>query len=225
MTSKLSVGGRSVGLDTAAGWIRSYFDEAANRDPSATRNKPYAYPVYDQMATGSGPNELNDGDLLAPLLLNAGPSIRGVFSLQAVRAALQDGLAAIPLGLTLQEAVADDSHKKLLEPLIAVLDAPGKVPGVQLTMLTKVLHRKRPLFIPLFDSQVKACYWSTDDHFPMQPDPTRPDAEFFSSLAACIAADLDGQLDVWQALRTEAPDSVPLLRILDVVAWNLGRKQ
>lgn len=100
------------------------------------------------MATGSGPDELNDGDLLAPLLLNAGPTMAAVYSLQVVRPALEAGLAAIRRDLTLQTAVACGRHGPLLEGLIGVLDAPARVPGIGLTKLTKVLHRKRPLFVP-----------------------------------------------------------------------------
>ncbi|MFF2937067.1 DUF6308 family protein [Streptomyces mirabilis] len=220
---KVRVGGRSVEFEVAARWVRSYFDESANRAAAAAKGgKPFAYPAYDRMATGSGPDELNDGDFLAPLLLNAGPTIAAVYSLQAVRPVLEAGLAAIPQDLTLQTAVARGRHGPLLQGLIGVLDAPGKVPGIGLTKLTKVLHRKRPLFVPLFDQQVKACYYSTHVNYPMHPAPGRPEAVFFSTLAECMTRDIEEQPEQWEAMAAQAPDDVSLLRILDVVAWNLG---
>ncbi|WP_283514952.1 DUF6308 family protein [Streptomyces sp. H10-C2] len=144
----------------AEAWIHVYFDEDANRTKAATKGgKPFAYPAYDRLVTGSGPDELNDGDLLAPLLLNAPLTITAVYSLQAVCRTLERGLAAVPPDLTLEVAVTEGRHRPLLEDLIGVLDIPGAVPGVQLTTLTKVLHRKRPLFVPLFDKRVKAHYY------------------------------------------------------------------
>ncbi|GAA2786760.1 hypothetical protein GCM10010521_75570 [Streptomyces rameus] len=220
---KVRVGGRDVEFEVAARWVRSYFDESANRAAAAAKGvKPFAYPAYDRMTTGSGPDELNDGDLIAPLLLNAGPTIAAVYSLHAVRPALEAGLAAIPQDLALQTAVAHGRHGPLLESLIGVLDVPGKVPGIGLTKLTKILHRKRPLFIPLFDQQVKACYYSTDANYPMHPTPGRPDAVFFSTLAECMTRDLEEQPEQWEALASQAPGDVSRLRILDVVAWKLG---
>src|SRR4051812_25806072 len=88
--------------------------------------KPFAYPAYDRMTTGSDPNELNDGDLLAPLLLNAGPTIAAVYSLHAVRPVLEAGLAAITQELTLQAAVAHGRHGHLLENLTASWTLPGR---------------------------------------------------------------------------------------------------
>ncbi|MGW1539064.1 DUF6308 family protein [Streptomyces sp. NPDC002309] len=209
--------------EVAARWVRSYFDESANRAAAAAKGgKPFAYPSYDRMATGSGPDELNDGDLLAPLLLNAGPTIAAVYSLQAVRPVLEAGLAAIPENLTLQTAVSRGGHGPLLQALAGVLDAPGKVPGIGLTKLTKVLHRKRPHFVPLFDQQVKACYHGTHTDYPMHPKRGRPEAVFYSTLAECMSQDLEEQPEQWEALASQAPDGVSLLRILDVVAWNLG---
>ncbi|MEU7305391.1 DUF6308 family protein [Streptomyces sp. NPDC007206] len=221
--SKVRVGGRSAEVEVAARWVRSYFNESANRAAAAAkRGKPFAYPLYDRMATGSGPDELNDGDFLAPLLLNAGPTMVAVYSLQAVRPVLEAGLAAIPQDLTLQTAVVCDRHWPLFEGLIGVLDAPARVPGIGLTKLTKILHRKRPLFVPLFDRQVKACYYSTHANYPMHPTPGRPVARFFSTLAACMTRDLEEQPEQWKVLAAQASNDVSLLRILDVVAWNLG---
>ncbi|MFF2205260.1 DUF6308 family protein [Streptomyces sp. NPDC058145] len=145
-----------------------------------------------------------------------------MYSLQAVRPALEAGLAAIRQDLTLQTAVACGRHGPLLESLIGVLDAPARVPGIGLTKLTKVLHRKRPLFVPLFDQRVKACYYSTRANYPLHPTPGRPEALFFTTLGACMAQDLEEQPEQWKALAAQAPNDVSLLRILDVVAWNLG---
>jgi len=72
----------------------------------AAAGAPYAYPFYDRMDTGSGPDELDDGDLLAPVLLNVPVTIVAFRSLQAMRNNLQGGLAHIPTTLTLQDAVA-----------------------------------------------------------------------------------------------------------------------
>lgn len=222
----VQLGGRSVDVETAAQWIRDYFDEEANAAAAAApAGKPFAYPVYDRMATGSGPNELNDGDLLAPLLLNAAPSITAAFRLQAVRPALAAGLSAIPETLTLPDAVADGRHRPLLEGLVEVLDAPGGVRGVRLTTLTKILHRKRPLFVPLFDQRVMACYWTKmpTPGYPMHRVHGRSRARFYTTLAECIVHDLDTQRDAWEALAAQAPADLSLLRVFDVVAWNCGR--
>ncbi|WP_089227841.1 DUF6308 family protein [Actinacidiphila glaucinigra] len=72
------VGAFTVSMDAAERWIGEYFDEAVNRDTASRRGRehsPYAYPVYDRYQAGSGPAELTDADLLAPLLLNAAQSL------------------------------------------------------------------------------------------------------------------------------------------------------
>ncbi|MFJ9889494.1 DUF6308 family protein [Streptomyces sp. NPDC091287] len=217
------MGGRSINVETAARWVSSYFDEAANRAAAVAKyGRPFAYPAYDRMATGSGRDDLNDGDLISPLLLNAGPTITAFYSLQSVLPSLLSGLAAVPPHLTLQSAVCDGRHRKLIEGLIGALDAPERIPGVGLTTLTKILHRKRPLFIPLFDRRVKACYLGLGDRYPMHPVSGRTDTTFFSTLAECMVDDIVRQPNHWAALKAEAPEGTSLLRVVDVVAWNLG---
>ncbi|MBP5905798.1 hypothetical protein F3K40_08440 [Streptomyces sp. LBUM 1478] len=224
MVAQVWIGGRSSSVETAARWVSSYFDEGANRAAAAAkRGRPFAYPAYDRMVTGSGPDELNGGDLIAPVLLNAGPTIAAFYSLQSVLPTLESGLAAVPPHLTLQSAVRDGRHLPLIEGLIGLLDTPGAIPGVRLTTLAKILHRKRPLFIPLFDRRVKACYHGLGDRYPMHPMAGRTDATFFSTLAECMVDDINRQPDLWTALVSQAPDGTSLLRVLDVVAWNLGR--
>ena len=222
----LIVGGHRIPMATAIEWTAAYFDEKANTEAAAAKGrKPYAYPVYDRMDTGSGLNQLNDGDLLAPLLLNVGPTIKAVFSLQAVRPRLEAVLASIPQGATLQAAVIKGSHREPFQALGGLLDRVGGVPGVGGTILMKILHRKRPLFIPLYDTQVYAAYCGTTNGYPLHPNPKRTWAEFFTLLAESMAKDIDSQPEQWKSLASVAPDDVTLLRILDVVAWNLGKPE
>lgn len=139
----LYIGGRSIEVTAAADWVTRYFDENANRHAAANRSKDvYAWPAYDRLDTGSGPNELNDGDFLAPGMLNAGPSITGMYSLHTVRSTLERALSAVRTDLSLESAVKQGLHRQLLGNLVRVLDPYGSLPDVQLTTLSKVLHRK-----------------------------------------------------------------------------------
>jgi hypothetical protein len=210
------IGGRTTTVQQAEGWVRSYFNEA-NR----MAQEPFAYPAYDEMVTGSGPDHLNDGDLLAPTLLNAAPSIAAFYSLQSVRSRLEQGLRAVPPDLTLEAAALDGSMEERLTGLFGVLDSDG-LRGVRLTKLSKVLHRKRPRFIPLYDTFVRACYVGPEPGFPMQLDATRTWSAFTCELGYSIARDITNQSAVWQRLVALAPE-VSTLRVLDVVAWRLGR--
>ncbi|MFI9810183.1 DUF6308 family protein [Streptomyces sp. NPDC052301] len=221
----LHIGGRSIQVTAAAHWVTRYFDEYANRQAAAIRSDGvYAWPAYDRLNTGSGPNEVNDGDFLAPGMLNAGPSITGMYSLHTVRSTLERALAAVPVDLSLETAVEQGLHRQLLGDLVRVLDPYGALPDVQLTTLSKILHRKRPLLVPLFDDNVRGCYWTTrpTPGYPMHRVRHRPDAEFFPLLAEHIAHDLTGQAELWRQLTTLVPTDVTPLRLLDAIAWGLG---
>lgn len=74
------IGHVNVGLSTAKRWVHEYTDPA-----SISTSRPFAFPAYDRMATGSGPSELNDGDLLAPVLLSVTPKLAAFYALQAMR--------------------------------------------------------------------------------------------------------------------------------------------
>lgn len=111
---------------------------------------------------------------------------------------------------------------ELLGNLVSVIHGHA-LRSVQLTTLSKVLHRKRPQFIPLYDKRVKACYLGENPRYPIQPYGNRTWAAFAGLLGACMARDLTAQAEVWQRLRNRAPAEVSPLRVLDVVAWRLGR--
>lgn len=124
-------------------------EEALRRATRYVTSPPgaYAYPSYDTYHTDSGPATLADGDLLAPLLLNAAPTIEAYESLRAHRQILERALAALP-DRDLRDAT--DGDLTLISGLYRPLDPPG-LAGVQGTTLSKVLHRKQPRLIPLYD--------------------------------------------------------------------------
>ncbi|MEP7192562.1 MAG: DUF6308 family protein [Actinomycetota bacterium] len=109
-----------------------------------------------------------------------------------------------------------------MQALVGVLDE-RPLQGIKLTTLTKVLHRKRPDFMPLHDKFVKACYVGTQDPFPMRFEKGRTWARYWVVMATAIAGDLQTQSDAWAHLSTLAGEDVTALRVLDVVAWNAGK--
>ncbi|MER7805422.1 DUF6308 family protein [Streptomyces parvulus] len=86
----------------------------------------------------------------------------------------------------------------------------------------KIMHRKRPLFLPLYDTQVYACYCGPGARYPIKKSPQRTWAQFLRLLGDAMARDLDEQPDTWKTLMGCAPHGGSVLRVLDVVAWNLG---
>lgn len=166
---------------------------------------------------------MNDGDLFAPALLNAAPTVRAFYSLQRVRPGLIKALAEIPVDLTLADAVAAETMPALLGDLVAVLDGPERPGGVRLTTLLKVLHRKRPEFIPLYDQLVGACYYGGADPFPVRPTPGWLVSGYAVAVATAINDDLRSQQSVFDELHELAPQ-VSRLRSRDVLAWKVGRR-
>jgi hypothetical protein len=217
MSDLIRIGGRSCSTTDAERWITEYFSPE-NR----TSSTPYAHPAYDEYDSGSGPFELNDGDLLAPALLNAAPTMRAFYSLQSVRSQLTDALARTPVELTLQDAAAVGTAPALVGDLAAVLDATPRPPGVRLTTLFKVLHRKRPLLVPLYDQFVRACYVG-DSAFPVHRVRSRSWRNYAVAVATAVNQDLSTQEEAFADLHRLAPQ-VTQLRLLDVLAWKVGRR-
>jgi hypothetical protein len=116
-------------------------------------NGTYAYPAYDGFESQADPNRLTDGELLAPILLNVRPTIRAYYSLQSTRPELENWLDTVDVDQRLDAQDVDLAH---LGRLFGVLDK--GLPDVRGTTLAKVMHRKRPHFIPLYDEMVRRLH-------------------------------------------------------------------
>jgi len=145
--SELTIGNRSVTTGDATQWVSDY--TTTPKDP----NKPYGYPWYDTYDTGDSPL-LVDGDLLAPVLLNVRPSIAAYRSLKGMTEQLNLILREIPTDSSLLTTEDLSVIGRLYKPL----DDENDSHGVRGTTLAKVLHRKRPNLIPLFDVEIRKCY-------------------------------------------------------------------
>jgi hypothetical protein len=88
----IRIGAHLVDYQTAHRWVMEYF----NADVNFTAKRPFAYPAYDKLQTGSVPDKLNDGDLLAPAMLNAAVGVAGLYSLQRIRPQLEEALHNTP---------------------------------------------------------------------------------------------------------------------------------
>ena len=98
----------------------------------------HGHPAYDGYNTGSGPNEVHDGDLLAPTLLNVTPRLRGYYTLLDLRADLERWLQAIPADARLEDA--DKSDLASLGELLGLVDDKERTPGVGAVTLAKIMH-------------------------------------------------------------------------------------
>ncbi len=143
----------------------------------------YAYPGYDQLVT-NGSATLVDGDLLAPTLIGAEID-RGRFALLRDLLPELAGVADLP-PVALQDA--DDATVAAVADLFAVLDrAPYAGRGVRGTILSKVLHRKRPDLVPLYDSRIFESY-TAPGALPREQDRTWQ--EFMDLLLRAMRDDL-----------------------------------
>jgi hypothetical protein len=211
--TNLLVGGVTVDREQAMVHARHYLTDGSG----------WAYPSYDAYEAARATGPLTDADFLAPLLLNVNElKIRTYEALQKVRGTLDEILNRVPVDLHLADANPDDLL--LLGELFAVLDEPG-VWGARGTVLAKVLHRKRPHFVPLYDEQVRAVYQDGPDATVTRaPKGGRPWSEFIVLFATAVQADLHREHAFWQQIVELAPGpKITTLRALDIVAWWAGR--
>jgi hypothetical protein len=215
--AKLMIGNRKVTIAKAKDWVRDYTDPG-----QAESKKPFGYPWYDTYDTGES-DLLVDGDLLAPILLNVRPSIAAYASLSRMRPELNEVLATIDI----DESLLDVEDVEAIGQLFAPLDGKPRPFGVKATTLAKVLHRKRPRFVPLFDREVRASYF--EKHGATAPRLTTHRAEswadYMMNIVDAIRCDILAACDDWEAVQAANRGSEPisLLRTFDIVAWRCGK--
>ena len=121
--------------------------------------------------------------------------------------------------LALEEA--SDHDLQVLGQLYAGIDE-GELHGASGTTLAKILHRKRPALIPLYDKQVGSCY----QHGVGAPVPTKKGRRwdvFMPLFAGAVRDDLIRHKNFWKQVSELALDPpITQLRALDIVAWHLG---
>lgn len=208
------VGGRQMPRDEAIKFARNYL--------GAQPPLRWSYPAYDSYEAERARGPLTEADLLAPALLNVQQlSLRAYYQLLEALPRLSALLDELEPELSL--AAAQPEQLQAIGVLYAVLDD-SDVHGTRGTRLSKILHRKRPALIPLYDEQVRRCY-QDGEGAPVPPVNGRGWADFMRAFAGAVQHDLVTQLDTWEEIAGFAagPPITPL-RALDIVAWRAGAR-
>lgn len=209
----LSVGGASVEYDEAKAWATEYL---------VGRPGASAYPAYDGYP-GSAGDSVEVQDLLAVTLLNvSNKPLKVYYGLESQLELLNERLLAPDLKGSLR-----DASPATLEAIADLFDVLEEKPAdnVKLTTLSKVLHRKRPELLPLFDTKIRYCYTDCAG----APVPTKKKRSWRDYRLAWLSAvqhDLDRQHDQWKEIAAIAPGpKITPLRALDIIGWELGRRR
>jgi hypothetical protein len=198
--------GESLPIDDPEGLLADYL----------TPSFGYAWPAYDTLVTNGGPS-LVSGDLLAPVLLDAHVDAARFGVLFEMLPELE-GIGSLP-ACSLADARDDDIAA--VAALFGVLDSEKyRRRGVRGTIVSKVLHRKRPDLVPLYDSRIDAGYRASGR---MPHDPHRPWVEFVDLLCRLMRDDLQREAEQFAALVEFAASrgaKLTALRILDILVWT-----
>lgn len=188
-------------------------------DAGRPRRHRFSWPYYDGLVTNGVPDELVSGDFLAPVLLGAEVSLDAMASLVSMQPRLHDALADVPSDVA-DLADADDATCVRIAAIWAVLDAHDTA-DVKGSLIAKVMHRKRPGLIPVYDSRVFHFY-QDERCIPPARRGARSWEEYMGQLIVVMREDLRTNRSAFADLVTLAPpDGPPLtpLRALDIVVW------
>lgn len=200
---------RALALESARGYL--------------SRRDRFGYPAYDSFGSEGGPWRVSDADFVAPVLLNAGMNSRTFYALEGIRDHLEHWLVGVPLDARLIEAGPVELAQ--LGELFAVLDSDDLPVGARGSILAKVMHRKRPAFIPLYDRFVDYCYRGAENA-PIGKDRQRGWRAFLPLLGQAIIDDLVTDREFFEQVAALATGPViSPLRALDIVAWHAGRSR
>ncbi len=179
----------------------------------------FAWEWYDGVATD--PHAIEPVDFSITIAMNSRATAGRMKAFMERRRQLEERLARVPEDVRL----AKDTPASVLQAAADLFDEACQAVGTKLALASKVLHRKRPLLIPMLDKVVvNGHYWLVLD------GPTPPrwfDTTWLKNGAwsnptmymRVMAEELDGNRDSLQELRRrlppEAPTSVSDVRLLE----------
>lgn len=163
---------------------------------SGSEPEVWAYSYYDTLHD-QDPHDVGPIDVLAAAALHPNFTRADLEWFARHRKTLQDLLAQLP---NIDLADADTAVLNTLPTLAGS--------GVELSLLSKVLHRKRPKLIPLLDRTLTGWY---------RRQLSTQGAAAWAELVHALAEDLRGNADELAPLRSIAP--LTDLRIADIVIW------
>lgn len=120
-----------------------------------------------------------------------------------------------------------DASAATLEATADLFDVLEEAPAdnVKLTTLSKVLHRKRPELLPLFDAKIRYCYTDRAGA-PVPPKNNRSKRDYRLAWLEALQHDFHRQYEQWQEIAAIAPGpKISPLRALDIIGWELGRRR
>lgn len=198
----LRVAGRDI--PSALDLIRRYCGLPWSGGPPET----WAYHYYDRLPTAAD-DDVAPVDVLAAASLHPGLSRRDLAFFRDHRADLADWLEAVPTEIDLGAASDGD-----LEHLASLVEFGTET---SVTLLTKVLHRKRPRIVPLVDRHI------IDWYRPVTGE--RSVAKVWRPLLEAMRDDAAGDSEPFLAVATEAlhvelADNPPMyIRLIDIAVW------
>lgn len=213
MSEIVQVGGASIPRREAIDFARRYL---------TSTTETWAYPAYDGYPGSPGP-AVGEADLLAVSLLNAGQNpLSTYYGFSSILDVLNGRLGDPKLTGSFGEA--DGGTLDAIADLYGVLDA-HPLPQVGLTKLSKVLHRKRPDLLPLYDANIRRCYFSGAES-PVLPVKGRSWTKMVRAWLPAVHQDLVTQMSVWEEIAVMAPGPrIFPLRALDIIGWHLGERR
>jgi hypothetical protein len=207
----LTLGGLTVSYDVAERWAKEYLVDNPGRS---------SYPAYDSYP-GSCTDEIGKQDLLAIVLLNVSDKpVPTYYALESLIEPLNALLATPDIKGNLEDA--SPATLDAVARLFSVLDK-DRPKGVRMTKVSKVIARKRPGLIPVFDRFVRHCYTGCVKA-PVPPVNSRSWEAYSRAWLKAVQKDLVNQLPQWRALAAIAPGpEISPLRALDIIAWRAGQ--
>lgn len=206
----------AIGEERAATHLAAYFEKTSGGRPS------YSGSRFETFADGGGQNEPNcitTADLIAVSMLSVHvPAQAALGILGEFAGELEDHLKRLPVEARFEDLTENDFEKYLGETGPAagawtLLRQPAARWGVGQTTASKILARKRPHLVPIYDSVVAHAVGlpSSADQW------TRWNAAFRG--ASGVAG-----IEMLKRIRHESGQShLSLLRVLDIVIWMARR--
>ena len=183
------------------------------------RRRRFSWPFYDSLVTNGRSDVLVTGDYLAPALLGARVNADVMAGLVSLQQPLQEALAGLPPVEHLSDAT--DADCDVVAGLWAVLDREHvETADIKPSLVAKVLHRKRPGLIPVWDSRVFTFYRDAGCVLVSRGEHCWED--YLRQLTLAIREDLRANPDAFAELTAVAPSDGPALtplRALDIVVW------